>query len=102
MRGTNQIRISAREILEIIALKPVNILMIKSANIKTGTLDTIFQKSAGKANPYIRFGYGSQKICNHTRVQVSVPMNADPVNVMHASQQSTKEGLCEELEGGFR
>ena len=48
-----------------------------------------------------RFGYGPLKICNNTLGKVSGSMNADSINMMHTSQQSTKEDLNEELEGYF-
>ena len=46
--------------------------------------------------------YGPLTICYHTRVQVSVSMYADTMNMIHTSQKSTKEGLNEDIEGGFR
>ena len=33
--------------------------------------------------------------CNHTQGQVSGSMNADPIDMVHISQESTKEGLDE-------
>ena len=45
-----------------------------------GTLATTFHKPAGGANLYVRLGYVPHKIFNHTRGQVSGPMNADPIN----------------------
>ena len=61
-----------------------------------------FQKPAGGENPYVRFGYIPPTICYHTRVQVSLSMNDNSINMIHASQQSTKEGLNESFEGDFR
>ena len=69
---------------------------------KTGTLVTNFHKAAGEANPYVWFEYIPLKICNNNRGQVSVSMNADPINMIHTGQESTKEGLIEELERYFR
>ena len=69
---------------------------------KTGTLATNFQKYAGEANPYVWFGCVPLTILNNTRGQVSVSMNADTINMIHTSQQSTKLGMNEELEGYFR
>ena len=40
-----------------IDLNPVNILMTTGEITKTVTLVNIFQKPAGEANPYVRFGY---------------------------------------------
>ena len=58
---------------------------------KTGTLAMTFHKSEGGANPYVQFGYGPLKVCNHTRGQFSGSMNSDKINMIHASQKSTKE-----------
>ena len=52
--------------------------MEKGAITKTGTPATTLQKPTEEANPYDRFGYGLLKTFNHTRGQVSVPMNDDP------------------------
>ena len=60
-----------------------------------------FHKPLGGVNLYVRFGYIPHKIWNHNRGQVSVSVNSDPVNVIYTSQQSTKIGFCEELEGYF-
>ena len=46
---------------------------------------------------YVRFVYGPLTICNHNRVQVSGPMNSDPINMIHTSQKLTKEGLKKNL-----
>ena len=56
----------------------------------------------GGENPYVRFGYSPLTICNHTQGKFSVSMNTDPINMIHISKQSTKEGLNEELEGHFQ
>ena len=72
------------------SLKPVNVLMAKVAITKTGTLATILHKPVGEANKYVRFGYGLLKNCNNTQWQVSGSMNADPINIVHINQQSTK------------
>ena len=69
------------------ALKPIHVLMATYVTTKTDTLTTTFQKPAGEANPYVRFGYGPLTIFNHTRGQVSVELNADTINMMHTSQQ---------------
>ena len=68
---------------------------------KTGTLDMTFYKPEGEANMYVRFGYVILAIFNHNRGEVSRSMNSDTINMIHTSQQSTKEGLDEELEGDF-
>ena len=75
------------------ALKPTNVLMSTYEITKTGTLATNFNKPAGEANPYVRFGYGPLTIFNHTWGKVSGSMNADPINMIHKSQKQTKEGL---------
>ena len=59
------------------------------------------QTWVGVGGPYVQFGYGLLKIWCHNQGQVSVLMNADPINMIPTSQQSTKEGLNEELEGYF-
>ena len=68
---------------------------------KTGTLDKTFHKAVGVENMYVRFRYDPLTICNNTRGKVSVSMNSDPINMIHKSQQSTKEGLNKSLEGYF-
>ena len=65
--------------------------------IKTGTLTTTLHKPAGEAHLYVQFGYVPLKHFNHTRGQVSGTMNSDPINMIHTSQQSTKEGCIKEL-----
>ena len=69
---------------------------------KSGTLATTFHKLAwGEGGPYVQFGYVPLTISNHIQGQVSGSINSDPVNMIHTSQQSKKEGLNEELEGFF-
>ena len=63
------------------------------ATTKTGTLATTLHKPAEEENVYVWFGYGPLTICNHTQGQVSGSMNADPINMMHTSQQSMKDVL---------
>ena len=65
----------------------------------TGTLATAIHKPVGEKNTYVQFGYGPLKKNNHTQGQVSGSMNADQMNMIHTSQQSTKYVLNEELEG---
>ena len=68
--------------------------MITTGEItKTGTLAKNVYKPAGEANPYVWFGYGPLTIFNNTRETVSESMDADPINMTHTSQHSTKEGL---------
>ena len=55
----------------------------------------------GEANSCVHFLYVPQTICNHIQGQVSGSMNADTVNKIYSSQQSTKEGLRKEFEGYF-
>ena len=71
---------------------------METGAIKTGILATNFHKPVGESNPYVWFGYGKLIICNHTQGQVSVSMNTDPIDMIHTSQQSTKEVLNEVLE----
>ena len=40
----------------------------------------------GEANPYVRFVYVPQTICNYTQGQVSVSMNDDTVNEKYTGQ----------------
>ena len=59
---------------------------------KTGTFVTTLHKSTWKANPYVRFGYGLLKICNHNQGQVPGSMNTDPINMMQkANNQLYKD-----------
>ena len=74
-------------------MKTINVLMVTGAIIKTGRFATTFHKPAGEANLYVQFVYVPLKIYNHTPGQVSVSMNADPINMIHITQQSTKQGL---------
>ena len=57
---------------------------------KTGTLAMEFNKPAGEEDMYVQFGYVPLKIFNHTQGQVSGSMDADPINMIHTSQQSKK------------
>ena len=68
---------------------------------KNGTLDMTFYKPEGEANMYVRFGYVPLTIFYHTREQVSGSIYADPINMIHTSQQSTIKGLKKDFEGGF-
>ena len=61
-----------------------------------------FHKPAEEANPYIHFGYVPLTIFKRTRGNVSGSTDDDPINMIYISQQSTKEGLNEELDGDFR
>ena len=51
-------------------LNTINLLMATDEITKTGTLSMAFHKPAGEANPYVRFGYGPRKDCNHSQGQV--------------------------------
>ena len=84
------------------ALKSIIVFIETDEITKTSTLTTTFHKPAGGANIYVRFGYSPLKHCSHTRGKVSGSMNSYPIDMMHTIQQSTKEGLKEELEGDFR
>ena len=46
----------------------------------TGTLATTLLKPVGQANPYVRFGYGPQKMFYNTQGQLSGSINADTIN----------------------
>ena len=83
-------------------MNPINVLMATGTITKTVTLVTTFHKPAGKENPYVWFGYGPLTICYHTQGKVSGSMNANPINKIHTSQQSTKEVPNKELEGYLR
>ena len=75
------------------SLNPINVLMVTGTITKTGTTTTTFQKPVGEVNPYVNFGYGPLTICNHTEGKVPGSMNADPINMIHISQQPTQWGL---------
>ena len=83
-------------------LKPINVLMTTVAITKNGKLATTFHKTSGGENTYVRFGYGPLKIYNHTQGQFSGSMNIYTIDMIHTSQQSTKEVLNKELDGDFR
>ena len=61
-----------------------------SCNKKTGTLANNFHNFAGESNAHVQFGYTSLEIFNKKQVQVSGSVNADPINMMHTSQQKTE------------
>ena len=46
----------------------------------TDTLATTLLKPTGEENIYVQFLYSPQKNLNHTRVQVLVSINANPIN----------------------
>ena len=71
-------------------MKPINLLMATGEITKTGTLGMAFHKPTGEENPYVQFGYSPLKNFNHNLRQVSGSMKADPINMIHTSQQSTK------------
>ena len=54
-----------------------------------------FHKPPGEANLCVRFGYVPLKQLHHALGQVSGLVNADPMNMIHTSQQSTKYGVNE-------
>ena len=66
------------------------------------TLAKNFHKPTVEVSTYVRFVYGPLNIFNYTWGQVLGSMSADSINILHTSQQSTKEVLKEELEGYFR
>ena len=76
--------------------------MATGAITKTGTLATTSPKPVRVANWYVWFGYNPLKNCYHIRGKFSTSINADPINMIHEIQQSTKEGLNKELEGYFK
>ena len=82
-------------------MNTTNVFMAAGSIIKTGTLVMNFYKTAGKANPYVRFGYGPLAIFHHIQEQFLGSMNTDTINMIHTSKQSTKEVLNKELEGDF-
>ena len=51
---------------------------------------------------YVRFVYVPPNICYYTQGQDSGLMDADPINMIHTIQQSTKERLKTFLEEIFR
>ena len=74
-------------------MKPIDVLIAAGEITKTGTLTTTYNKLTEGSNPYDQFGYGPLTICKHTQRKVSVSINYDSINMIHTSQQSTKEGL---------
>ena len=83
-------------------MKTFNVFIVTGAITKTGTLATISNKPAEDTNPYIQFGYDSLTIYNHTQGQVSGPMYADPINMIHTIKKSTNDALNEEHEGDYK
>ena len=76
----NQQRKSWMMNLKYILDKSKQYIDVKKYENPTGTLDTTFLKPVVGVNPFVRFGYDPQTICNHTQGQVSGSMNADPIN----------------------
>ena len=76
--------------------------MNTGAITKNSTLATTFQKPTRKSNTYVRLGYVSLTIFNHTLGQYSGSMKSGPINMIHKSRSSTKEGLTRELKGYCR
>ena len=74
-------------------MNAINSLIMTGEITKTVTFATNFHKPVRGSNPYVRFGYGPLTIFNHTRGQVSVELNADTINMMHTSQQSTTKRI---------
>ena len=68
-------------------MNPINVLIATGAITKTGTLPTNFHNPVGGANPYIQFGYGPLTTFYHPRGRSSGSMSADPINMIHTSQQ---------------
>ena len=66
------------------------------------TLATSFLKPAGGASLYIQLLYGPLMIYNHTQGQVSGSIKYDPINMIHTSQDSTKQVFNKKIEGDFR
>ena len=83
------------------SLELINVLIATGTITRTVTLVMVFCKPAEGANPYIQFGYGPLNIFNHTRGQFLGSLDADPINMIHANQKLTKEGLNKYLEGYF-
>ena len=80
-------------------MKPIYILTETVTIAKTGIFTITFHKPVGEENPFVQFRYIPMKICNHTQGQLSGSIEAYPINMIHTSQQSTKEVLNEEFEG---
>ena len=83
-------------------MNPINVLMSTGAIKKTITIDMTFHNPAGESNMFVQFGYGPLTIFNESQGNFSGTMNADPINMIHTSQKSAKEGLHKDLEGDFR
>ena len=66
--------------LKKILYQPKKSIEANKSEHPTGTLATTFQKPSGEANPYVCFGYIPHTIWDHTRGQVSVSMNDNPIN----------------------
>ena len=79
-------------------LNPIYVLKETGSIKKNGTLATTFHKLAGESNTYVNFGYVPLKLFNHTQEQVLASINADPMNMIHTSQQPKQYGLNEEIE----
>ena len=80
-------------------MKTFNVLMETCEITKTGTLVPTFEKPIEESYTYLRFGYDPLKIYNHNCGQVTGSMNADSINMIHRSQQSTHDVLNKLFEG---
>ena len=58
--------------------------------------------TCGEADPYVRFGNGPLTIFYKKRGKCSGSTKSDPINTIHTSKQSTKEGINRYLEEDFR
>ena len=74
-------------------MNPINVLMATGAITKTDTLATTFHNTMGEVNPYVRFGYGPQTICNQTQVKVSISINADPIDMIQLEEDFISSNL---------
>ena len=58
----NQQKKACENNLKDILYQEIQLIGVNKQLHSTGTLDPTFHKHTGKANPYVRFGYGQQKI----------------------------------------
>ena len=77
----NQQRTSWGDKLKDIYINENNILVSTSMNNQPAPLTGPYSSLlGGVGGPYIHFGYGPHKICNHTQVQVSGSIKYDTIN----------------------
>ena len=81
------------------AFKKINVLIAICEIKKPSPSPQLYPSLQGKQIRMSSLEYSPLEICDHIRGKSSVSMYADPINMIHTSQQSARKGLNEYLEG---